>query len=659
LPPCDTQADCEEGRLCIDDACHGACTSNDDCRGFYRSCDDASGACVECVDTADCEQGDVCEDHSCRPGTVETVCVANSIGCIDEQTAFVCNADGSARVEAPCRDDQLCEGGQCLLLVCEPGTQICSGATVITCNADGTESTATACGDASMCEAEFGCACVEGSCQARSCEPLSGRCVGNSAQRCDAQGLSFDELSPCGAELCVAGLCLDDTCTPGAGFCSGRTLVQCDDDGVGYHEVDCPDTCDGAIGEAACAAQVCEPLSQACNGDSVVICDATGTEQLEVPCANNQYCDQGACLDRACEPNSRVCLGEDVLVCNALGSATEVALCPDGTTCNGGQCVDDGCTPDCSGRACGPDPQCGLSCGGCAGVCDDSGQCLLDGPQLEVLVSGPGIASLDIDAYLARGDTAMCSTDSCGYATCKRDAIAPPNWDGVSGRSAADPLLDVIDGVVDNPETIRLTLLGPERYRAGAHLFHDADENGATPRAVTIRVLLDGTERGSFTRTLEPKQLWDGVVIVWDGATVSTLDVGGLDADFECEVPPPPDACTTDEECDPGEICVDDGNLLVRDIHCRLGCRADADCGGVNICNGNNDCAAPGSVVPWKTQCSEDADCDVGFHCGFFTQLCEEDCLPGCTPGVDCCLSSGGDTCFPDPLFQILGTCEA
>jgi hypothetical protein len=60
-------------------------------------------------------------------------------------------------------------------------------------------------------------------------------------------------------------------------------------------------------------------------------------------------------------------------------SRTATDAGPGGQQGDGGHFVppaEDGCVPDCSGRVCGPDPACGVSCGSCAsGTCTAAGRC--------------------------------------------------------------------------------------------------------------------------------------------------------------------------------------------------------------------------------------------------------------------------------------------
>lgn len=77
------------------------------------------------------------------------------------------------------------------------------------------------------------------------------------------------------------------------------------------------------------------------------------------------------------------------------GSATDAGPARDG----GGLPLDagEGCAPECGGRVCGPDPVCGVSCGGCAeGVCTPDGRC-----EGEASPSGPTVLSLEVTPAIA------------------------------------------------------------------------------------------------------------------------------------------------------------------------------------------------------------------------------------------------------------------
>lgn len=545
------------------------------------------------------------EDEHRRPGG--DACEPAEIGCLDERTAWVCSDDGEEQIEAPCRDDQLCLEGACRASVCEPDTTVCQGNARVLCDDTGTAQTVDPCDESTTCEDQgLGCACSMGFCLPRTCEPSSARCVGNSAQSCDQNGLRWGELQDCSADGCYGGRCLPETCSAGATFCAGSTLLTCDADGQGYAETTCEETCGGPDGSAACVAQVCTPLAATClDADTVAQCNQQGTALVNIDCDVDQRCEGGVCLDESC-------------------------------------------VPSCGTRTCGPDPACGASCGDCAGTCTTAGQCLVpEGPVLSVELSWTPTAK-DLDLYVSRSGT-ICDADTCFYTTCTAADADRPDWDGSGGPSAGDPVLDIQGPADSNPETARVPLpAGAQSYTVGVD--HYSTATGAA--TATLRVFLDDALVSTHTRSVNPDELWSGVRVSWNGTTVSATDSGTVVAAFSCETPAT--TCTSDTDCPVGEAC-HEGGLLASDT-CAPGCRADAEC-GAQVCNGERDCAASSTVVGWKQACSTAADCRAGYHCDYFTQLCEEECNVACVPGVDCCLRSGGDTCVADPILQLFGNC--
>ncbi len=669
LDPCEVPDDCSVFEACIDGFCRRECGPEDPCGGARNICDIANGACVECLEDVHCDDGDVCNSiGDCQP-TVTTECTPNELGCIDDATAFVCSGDGSERIEAPCRDDQFCEAGACRTLVCEPNSVVCSGNALVICNADGTDSDAASC-DGACDDDGFGCTCSEGSCEARACAAGEARCVGNSAQRCNADGLAFGDLEDCGDDSCVAGTCLPDECTPGDTSCSGAVLLTCDADGVGYDEVSCDQACvEGADG-AACGDQLCEPLSQQCaDSDTLVVCNASGTAASTQACGAGRFCEDGACQNEVCTPNARSCIGSDaVAVCNAQGSDETVTDCDTNEVCEGGQCIDTTCEPVCGTRECGPDPVCGASCGSCAGTCSSDGECIGggDGPLLVVELTWTP-TSQDMDLYLSReADGTMCITDTCSLHTCTPGDVERPDWDGSGTATPGDPLL--IDGPAENPERIELRLdAAALELRVGADNVGPTSAGGsAAATSATIRLRLDGALVDSHVRTVPIAALWKGVQINWDGATLTSTDLEVITEGFDCTAPAG-NACVTDSDCPVGQGCVDNaffGGTCSNGVECL----SDDDCAGFLECNGNHACALP-TLLEWKQDCrngdgnTDTANCRVGFHCDFFTTVCEEACPASGTAGtvepcIDCCDKSGGDTCASDAFLGVSGNCE-
>ena len=550
------------------------------------------------------------EEEEERRRDEDEVCEPDEIGCLDEHTAWVCSADGTEQVEATCREDQLCLDGACRAAVCTPDTTICQGNARLICNDTGTAQTVDSCDTSATCEdTGLGCACSAGFCVPRSCEPYSARCVGNAAQSCDANGVRYGDLQECGSNGCYAGRCLSETCTPGATLCAGQILLTCDADGAGYAETTCEETCGGPDGSAACVEQVCTPLTATCvDGDTLAQCNQQGTGTVNIDC----------------DPDER---------------------------CEGGVCLNDTCVPECGTRTCGPDPVCGSSCGSCAGTCSSAGQCLLpEGPVMTVELSWSA-TSRDLDLYVSRSGT-LCEADSCYYGTCTATSTSRPDWDGSGGVSAGDPVLDIDAPESSNPEIARIPLpAGAQSYTLGVD--HYTTSTGTA--TATLRIYLDDALVATHSRTVNADELWDGVVVSWNGTTTSSTDNGSLVAAYSCETPAGTQ-CTLDTDCPTGEACLDGG--IFGSNTCTPGCRTSAECGGGSLaCNGERDCVASSTVKGWKQACAALADCGAGYHCDYFTQLCEEECSVACVPGVDCCLRSGGDSCVADPILQLFGNC--
>jgi hypothetical protein len=640
LRPCESVEECDAGELCVDALCRKPCSAEEPCSGARDVCDEERGVCVQCLGDADCGESQLCAlpqgecqnveclgDSDCLEGercaanrcVEDLACVPNEIGCIDASTAFVCAADGSERIAAPCRGDQICLGGACRTQICAPSTATCSGSARIVCDATGTEASVESCEDACS-DGGFGCTCSADACVARVCAPGSARCVGNAAQRCEGQGVGFGALEDCGQDSCIAGRCLDESCTPGARFCSGQTLLVCQQDGFGFDQTTCAEACDGADGVAQCAEQICEPLSQQCaNATTLRLCNASGTETALVPCGASQACENGACVEQSC-------------------------------------------VPECGSRTCGPDPVCGTSCGSCDGTCNASGQCLPQtGPTMTVELAWTP-TSQDMDIRLSRTPSApMCGADVCSYVTCQENDPRP-DWDGSGTKSAGDPLLDVTDIDNTNPEVIVLALpAGAQEYRVGAHNFGPRQNQTAATATATIRVRVGGTLVATHSRSVATRSMWDGVKLSWNGSTLRSADEGLITESFQCqgeEGGSSGTSCLNDFACPEGEGCVFGFPALIGTCQ-EVECTSNADCGFLQQCNARHACVS-GPLLGWKAQCQNDGDCRVGFHCDFFTQRCEEACSPQvCTTGgiAGCCPVTGGQTCTAD-LFGISGNCD-
>ncbi len=221
--------------------------------------------------------------------------------------------------------------------------------------------------------------------------------VGPKAEVCDGKdndcnGVDDDGLVP---EPCAlqAGVCKDavKSCGGPAGWqpCDSSVYqAQATSKDASYEETET--TCDGddndCNGETDEPAACCQPD---CSGKACGADDGCGFACKDGSCAANDQCIEGQCQ---CVPD---CVHKDCGADDGCGTKCN-GPCPDNATCQAGACVcdylgcgqtccaqglacsasgDACCTPDCTDRACGLDPVCGASCGGC----DPAEACVADG----------------------------------------------------------------------------------------------------------------------------------------------------------------------------------------------------------------------------------------------------------------------------------------
>jgi cysteine-rich repeat protein len=269
--------------------------------------------------------------------------------------------------------------------VCTPNASICVGNVAQTCDADGQRATSVNCSAPEACDAARGCACVEGRCEPRVCEPGTRIC--QDAERvlaCDATGTRQTVSQTCDDETtCIGGACVQQLCTPGDVYCAGTSIVTCNDLGRPVATVECAEqgrTCVEADGGPLCAALVCAPSATRCGPSGVPeVCDDTGQGWIALsPCADGTTCDAGVCVGSVCTPGARTC-GPDgeVLVCTPDGQGQTPTLCAAGTSCTGGVCVGSVCVAGevfCTDRTvslCNAEGTAFSSVETCAGACVD------------------------------------------------------------------------------------------------------------------------------------------------------------------------------------------------------------------------------------------------------------------------------------------------
>lgn len=173
------------------------------------------------------------------PCAADTDCPNTKPHCSPAQLCLECIGDDH------CGADQLCQNGQCKLLLCEPGEKVCNGKAVQTCNDDGTDYELFDCSPGS---------CTDGQCEG--CAPGTMVCQGNDVMRCADDGSAYELQETCeGGAQCLNGSCL--VCYPGQKKCQGKDAYECSHDGKGWQFAE---TCDGG---QVCLGGQCQSLCSA------------------------------------------------------------------------------------------------------------------------------------------------------------------------------------------------------------------------------------------------------------------------------------------------------------------------------------------------------------------------------------------------------------
>ena len=141
------------------------------------------------------------------------------------------------------------------------------------------------------------------------------------------------------------------------------------------------------------------------------------------------------CSGRACGPDPKC--------------GTSCGTCPSGDTCDAdGRCATP-CTPDCTGRECGPDPQCGTSCGECDfdRSCTAAGQCGPCVPDCTDKECGPdpqcglscGVCTDGLSCNLLGQCEALSCTPDCTGRACGPDPLCGDNCAICPADEVCDP----------------------------------------------------------------------------------------------------------------------------------------------------------------------------------------------------------------------------
>ncbi len=447
-----------------------------------------------------------------------------------------------------------------------------------------------------------------------------------------------DRWELCEDARCLTPECIDDADCPGGFFCDANVCTSI---------AGCFD------GEARCV-----------DGDTAAVC-VDGREVLD-ECASGFVCDRGDCVDDGQEGEGEegegeegegeegegegegegettctetVCLDDVTELQCFFGVPIENACGVDQVCVDGQGCISQECIPQCGARVCGTEPTCGTSCGRCnAGdVCNASGRCVDDGgASSNAAVIEVAVSSTSFDVYLSRATSgSFCDIEeSCFFGNCADGDALRPDWDGASTHDG-DPVM-----VSGSPSV--LTPATAQSYRVGVHSPRDAE----AAASVTVNIAVDGVNVFGATKTLQPGQLWNGIVARWNGAAVTISRTDVVTEDFSCGG----ETCSQGgDECDTGFSCgftTVNGTTTGNCVDCfdgdASGCAAGDEC-RQNRCTDDTTDRGNGGV------CVDDVDCRDDLVCGGGTCGVSCDALT-CFLSPESCNCVGGTTCGFDGI---------
>ncbi|MFZ9886754.1 MAG: choice-of-anchor D domain-containing protein [Myxococcota bacterium] len=136
----------------------------------------------------------------------------------------------------------------------------------------------------------------------------------------------------------------------------------------------------------------------------------------------------------------------------------------------------------------------------------------------------------DIDLHLKRSADDYCSDESCYWQNCKPTSFSPPEWDGISGRSAGDPNLDVDDLSGYGPENINVDTPGNGNYQVGVHYF-----SGTTDTYATVKIYVNGGLAFEASRELvNDDDFWEVAEVQWQNGAAVVAPFNSFEEDWYC-----------------------------------------------------------------------------------------------------------------------------
>jgi hypothetical protein len=122
--PCESDNECLNGEICLNEACTPLCQSDYECRPPRGLCD-PENICVQCIDDGDCQIGASCVDSRCESNTDQSACdpaCEISVGQYCNEESGDCQTVRCL----PCDKDSDCSGAErCLADRAVNGARLC------------------------------------------------------------------------------------------------------------------------------------------------------------------------------------------------------------------------------------------------------------------------------------------------------------------------------------------------------------------------------------------------------------------------------------------------------------------------------------------------------------------------------------------------------
>lgn len=141
----------------------------------------------------------------------------------------------------------------------------------------------------------------------------------------------------------------------------------------------------------------------------------------------------------------------------------------------------------------------------------------------------------DIDLYLTNNGGFGCDT-SCNWRNCKpTHGFSAPEWDGVPGRTAGDPVLDIDDTVSYGPENINVDAPANGTYIAGVHGWRVP-----SPTTVMVKIFVngglayEGFREMNSTSAVPGGQFWRVAEIQWQNGAAIVVPVDTFQTNWSC-----------------------------------------------------------------------------------------------------------------------------